>query len=176
MDAIGADQQVALGVGKSCVGSPVHEMRPDMRVAFRPAGEMVPGHDLAGTQALSGGIQQDHQQCAAVDGELRPVVTGLAASGLRPDTLPVIIIIAEFGGRNRGCGQHVMQSEVGQFAHGMGQQIDADAQRLRCGNGLEDTAVDADLVQAQRGCQAGDAAAGDQDPCHVSPRVACWRL
>ena len=55
----------------------------------------------------------------------------------------------------------------------MRQQVDADAERLDLGRGLEDAAGDAGLVQRQREREPADAAADDQDGFAPGPRIAC---
>ena len=50
-----------------------------------------------------------------------------------------------------------------ELAHGVRQEIDADAERMDLGRGLEHAARDAGLVAAQRQRQPADAAADDQD-------------
>jgi hypothetical protein len=53
-------------------------------------------------------------------------------------------------------------------------QVDADAERLRVGDGLADHARHADLVKRQREGHAADAATGDQDGrCGDRMRHAC---
>ncbi len=43
-----------------------------------------------------------------------------------------------------------MQAELDQFAHGMRQHVDADAERLQLGDALEHARGNTDLVQAER--------------------------
>ena len=52
-------------------------------------------------------------------------------------------------------------AEVVELAHGIGLQIDADAERAHLAHRLEDDAGHADLVERERGRQAANAAAGD---------------
>ena len=53
-------------------------------------------------------------------------------------------------------------AEIVEFAHGIGLQIDADAERAHLAHRFEDDARHADLMQRQRRRQPADAAAGDE--------------
>jgi hypothetical protein len=57
----------------------------------------------------------------------------------------------------------LMQAKLDQFANGMRKHIDADPERLKLGYALEDFGANADLMQAERQCQAADAAAGNKN-------------
>ena len=54
-------------------------------------------------------------------------------------------------------------AEVAQFAHGVGLQVDADAERPHLAHGFKDDARHADLLERQRGDEPADAAAGNDD-------------
>ena len=60
-----------------------------------------------------------------------------------------------------------VDAEVVELANGVGLQVDADAERLRIGDRLEDDARHADLVEREREAHAADAASGDQDGAGV---------
>ena len=57
----------------------------------------------------------------------------------------------------------VRETQLGQLAHRVRQQVDADAEPLQFRRGLEHAAGDAALVQAEREREAGDAAAEDEN-------------
>ena len=75
--------------------------------------------------------------------------------------------------------QRVFEPERGKLLGGMRQQIDADADRLDLGRGLEDAAGNAGRVQRQPERQAADAAADDDEcrPCFLpgDRQAICWR-
>ena len=60
-------------------------------------------------------------------------------------------------------GQRGLQAELGQLAHRVRQQVDADAEPPELRRALEHAARHADLVQAERERQPADAAADDDD-------------
>ena len=121
------------------------------------------GDDALGAEPFARRGEQDHLQLAPVDGELRPVVARGETARLRPDELAVLRVIRQFRGRNRRRGEPVGQPKLGQFAHRVRQGIDADAEWLDGLHALEHAGIDADLMQAQRRRQAGDARADDQN-------------
>ncbi len=112
-------------------------------------------------QPLLDGAMNHALQAAAMDRELRHIMTGVQAARLAPDFLAVAIEIVQFIGADR-CGvQGVQQAKAGQFADRMRQRVDADAE-LTDGVGLfEQFAVDAACAQHQRGGEAADAAPDD---------------
>src|SRR3954452_23138208 len=123
----------------------------------------MPGQDAVSTKSFARRCEQDHLQFAAVNGELRPAVTGGFPARLRPNTLAVPGVICEFRGRYGCRREQVTQSEIRKFAYRVGEGVDAHAQRLDRIDAFEHAAIDSDLMEAERRCQAGDAAADDQD-------------
>ena len=71
---------------------------------------------------------QHSEQLTPVDRDLRPAVTGGLPARLAPDSLPVLRVEDQLGRRDTHGGQVVEQPQLGQLAHGMGQDVDADAQ------------------------------------------------
>ena len=55
------------------------------------------------------------------------------------------------------------EAELGELAHRVRQQVDADAERLQLGRGVDQLRLDARRVQAERGGQARDPGARDED-------------
>ena len=136
------------------------------------------GENVLRSQPLGRGIEQDLLQRAAMDRELRPFVTGLDAARLAPDRLAVLGKIRKFLGAHARGVEPVEQAEFDQFAHGMRQHVDADAERLQLGHALEDFGGNADLMQAERQRQPANAAAGDEnrhDHALVMVGVMAWR-
>ena len=99
---------------------------------------------------------------ATMNRVLRPFVSGQA-----PTRLGIDVIAVESDQRPFLCRQaHAVEivlgdAQINEFPHGIGLQIDADAERAHVPDGFEDDAGHADLVKRQGGRQATDAAAGD---------------
>src|ERR1700689_3387052 len=135
------------------------------------------GENVLWSQPLGRGIEQDLLQRAAMHRELRPFVTGLEAARLAPDRLAVFGEIRQLPGAHAGRIELVEQAELGQFAHRMGQHVDADPERFQLSHALEHACRNADLVQAERQGQPADAAAGDEyghDGPSLSGMVMAW--
>ena len=77
-------------------------------------------------------VEQDHLQIASVDRVLRPRIAGGAPAWLRPDELTELVVIAEFGGLDRGFGQGIAETEFDEFARRIWLQIDAKADVPSC--------------------------------------------
>ncbi len=136
--------------------------------------------DLVGAGARLERLEQHHLQVAAMDGELRHVVAGEAAGRLAVDVLAEAVVEAVFARGHRHLGERLFQAESAQFARGMRQHVDADADLPDLGRRLEDAAGDAGAVQHQAEREAADAGADDQDfHGDFIPRIfyaACRRL
>ena len=169
VDAVGADQQ------------------PAVRLRTRPV-RMIDegGHAAVGRLAVAAdaaaqadGVRakpfndltvKQHVQAAAVYGVLRPLVPGLQAARLGIDVVAVQPDQSPFAGRHANLVELVLaNAEIVELAHGVGLQIDADAQRPHLPHGLVDHAGHADLVEGQCGRQSADTAAGDDHRvfCHA---------
>ncbi len=92
-----------------------------------------------------------------MDGELRHVVAGEAAGRLAVDVLAEAIVEAEFARGDGDLGERILQTEPAQFARGMRQDVDADADRLELGRRLEHAGCDAGAMQHQAKRQPADA-------------------
>ena len=97
-----------------------------------------------------------------MDGELRHVVAGEAPGRFAIDELAEAIVETEFARDDRGLGERLFQAERAQFARGMRQDVDADADRFQFGRRFEDAAGDAGPLQHQPQRQAADAGADDE--------------
>ena len=76
MDTVGGDQQVAVRIRQAASGLLINEPRPDARTGILPTQQMMAGQDTVGSKPIAGGLQQDQLQLSAMNGELRPVVSG----------------------------------------------------------------------------------------------------
>src|SRR5690606_23421604 len=112
----------------------------------------VPEHNAFRSQPLLDSVLEDHLHVAAVYGELWPRITGGLAGRLGVDKLAVTV---EVGRVLRGDGD--------------GRKLVDKTQLVQLGDRLVNSAVDADLLHAQRQHQASGAGADDQDvrvPAH----------
>ena len=105
----------------------------------------------------------DALQPAAMDGELRHVVAGIGAARLAPDLLAEAVGVDELVGPDRHRIEAIEQPKLGQLLDGMGQRIDADAELANAVGLLVDLAVDSARMQHERGGEAADSAADDDD-------------
>ena len=95
---------------------------------------------------------------------MRPRIAGGASAWLRPDKLTELVVIAEFGRLDRGCGQGLAETELDEFARRVWLQIDAKADCLDVGDRLVNPHIDARGMQAERSRKPADAGA---DHCHI---------
>ena len=157
MDTVAADRELA------ALRFHIVEVNDDARaVLIDLEAAMREPHGVA-AQARSHRIEHHLVQVGAMDRKLRPVVAGEAAARLLVDELAVAAVEGELARLDGVRGQRLLQAELAQLAHGMRQQVDADAQRQHVGRGLEHARRDAGLVQAERQRQPADAAAHDQN-------------
>src|SRR5260221_14471055 len=140
-------------------GGLVDEIGADTARGLGPVAKMMAGENVLRPQPFGRGIEQDLLQRAAMDRELRPLVTGLDAARLAPDRLAALGKVREFLGAHAGCIELVVQAELDQLAHRVRQHVDADAERLQFGHALEYFGGNPDLMQAERQRQSADAAA-----------------
>ena len=109
-------------------------------------------------------------QVRPVDRKLRPLVAGVPAARFLEDELAEAVVEAQLLRLDRERGELFLQAQLGQLAHAVRQQVDADAQRPDLRRRLEDVAGDAGLVQRQREREPADAAADDQHLGHGPSR------
>ena len=113
---------------------------------------MMPGADIVSADARAHCREQDHQQLAAMDRVLRPVISGSTAARFRPDQLAVLVEISKRGRLDCGLGQLLAEPELAELAYCVGLQIDPNPERPQGDNGFVDATLDAGGVQAERGC------------------------
>jgi hypothetical protein len=163
VDAVGADQQRALGLGGCAVG--VLDQRADAAVrVLAVAGDAAAEPHRGSSSALHELVVQQHVELAAVHRVLRPVVAGEQAARLRIDVVAVEADQRPFpGGQPDAVEICLGEAEVVKLAHRIGLQIDADPERPHLADRLKHDAGHADLMERQRGGKPADAAARDED-------------
>ena len=90
-------------------------------------------------------VVQNAQQAATVDADLRHVVPAVEAAQLAPDRLAETVGQDEFTRSNAGAVEFVEQPKACEFAHGVRQHIDADAELGQHWRTLVDLDVDTKL-------------------------------
>ena len=113
--------------------------------------------ECARAEPVTDGTEQHVLESATMDGQLGPRVPGVEAAGLAPDLLTPARAIEEERRRHRLLGQLPQEPECVQLAYGMGQQVDADAQRPHLGHRVEELDLCPHLVQAECRGQTTDA-------------------
>src|SRR5216684_3575874 len=122
------------------------------------------------SSARAEGLEQNHLQVAAMDGELRMLVTRGPAERLGIDQLAEAIEEGRVLGGNRDPRQFRFESERGQFPGGMRKQVDADPDRPDFGRQFKYPAGDSSGVQRKPKGQSADAGPDDNDVVHVCSR------
>ena len=162
MDAVGADQRRPahrLGDGAVVVG----ERGRHAIVVLLEAGQPAVGADDRLAQALHHRVAEHALEHAAMDRELGHRVTGVQAAQLAPHLLAEPVHVDELVGAHRHRVQPLEQAERLKLSDRMRQRVDAHAQLADRGRLLEHAAGQPAPVQRQRGGQASDAAADDDD-------------
>jgi hypothetical protein len=108
-------------------------------------------------------IEQDLMELAAMNRDLRPVITRRAAERLLVDELAETVIERRFLRADAARGKRVLKPERRHLLHRMRQEVDADAQRLDLRRRLEDAAGNAAPLQHQAERQPANAAADDEN-------------
>src|SRR6266851_117738 len=121
-------------------------------------------------QPLLDGAVDHALQPAAMNRELRHVMTGIDAAGLAPDFLAVAIEVVKHIGADRYVVEPLQQTEAGEFADRMRQRIDADAEFADGIGLLEQFATNAAGAQPQRSGKASDTAPDDNRLHRPTPR------
>ena len=116
----------------------IDEARRDLAALLLEARDAPAELDPLRAQHLLGGVEQDHLQLAAMDGELRPRQAGMAAARIGPDRLAVAVGVAQLARLDGGGGQRRLEAEAREDADGAGLDVDADAERLQLAHRLED--------------------------------------
>ena len=115
MDALGAnDNATALRRQRPAVD--VLEMCDRLRSVVLDAGAAPTGNHLVRARALDESIEQDHLQIAAMDRELRHVVTRKLAGRLAVDVLTEAVVKAIFARGNGDLCKCILEPERAQLA------------------------------------------------------------
>ena len=129
----------------------------------------------SGNQPIAAGarherIEQDHLQIAAMDRELRTLVTGGTAERLLIDQLAEAIEESCVGRLDRDPRQCRLQPKSGKLLGCVREQIDADPNGLDFCGRFKDPARDSGSMQGQSQRQSANAGADDNNVVHLSSR------
>ena len=106
--------------------SPILERGGDRVGRLLVRAQPVGLNDAVGSAAFADGVEEEHLQFAAVDGELGPAVAGAPTPRFRPDVVAVPADQRPFLGLDPDVGKAVGESEIGEFSNGVGLEVDAD--------------------------------------------------
>src|SRR5215472_5218410 len=166
MDAVGADQNVAMGGGALCPGA-IEEIGGDAGFILVESAEAMAGMDARFANALSHGLVDHALEPAAVNRKLRHIISRVEPARLAPNLLAEAVGVEEFKSADRDRVEALQEPERGELLDGMRQRIDANAELADLLRLLEHLALHAARMQHQRGGEPADAAACD-DRFHVS--------
>src|SRR5438445_3358650 len=160
MDAVGADQNVAArGVHMRAIA--VEEKGRDTAFVLRERAEPAAGTDRIRTKAFDHRLMDHALQAATMDRELRHLVAGIEAALFVPDLLAVAGQVKQLEGADGRGIELVEQAKASEFADGMRERVDADAE-LTDGVGLLiQFAIDAPRAQHQGRGEAANSATDD---------------
>ena len=165
MDAVGADQDVALRSGRS------GEVRDHAIGILIEADQPMADVHRRFAHPLDGRLIEQPLQLAAMDRELRPGVARVQAARLGPDALAEAVAVDQLAGPDAGRVQAFQQPQLGKLLDRVGQKVDAHAELANPVGLLENLDLDALLEQAERRAEAADAAT-DHERLHRSSRAA----
>ena len=146
-------------------------------VVLLETGALPARHQTVGAATRLEGFDQNQMQVAAVNGKLRPVVTGVAPRRLGEDMLAVTVVEAGLPRGDRHLGQRLLEAELAHLTRSMRQKIDPDAERLQFRSGFINARSDALLMKHECERQAADASTYNRhfhrllpSPCENSHR------
>ena len=166
MEAVRPDQDRAVrGLGV------FEQRRCPVRVLLDADAAVIETHGVRSEPALDR-VGQDSVQVRAMNGEMRILVSGEAATGFGEDGLAVPVEVGEFAGLHAITLETLQESQRGQRPDRMRQHVDTDAQRPEFRRGFVYPAGQAPGMKRQRQGQAADPAADDE---YVRIFVGHWR-
>src|SRR5262249_53583350 len=119
--------------------------------------------DAVRAQPCTGSAVQGHMQGGAVNADLGDRVSREAASLLLVQELAEAVVKPAFLVLDALGDELFVEADLGELAHRMREQGDADAELLQLRRGLVDAAGEPPLVQVEGQGEPGDAGADDRD-------------
>src|SRR5258706_4805103 len=142
---------------------PAREADRDAALALFYRFAAIPQCDGIGAEPLPHRLDQHPVQLAAVDRKLRPGVARVAAARLLVDELPEAVVEAHLARQDRMALEMLRETELGQLAHCVGEEVDSDPEPFQLRRRFVHVARNTDLVQAERKGQARHPAADDEN-------------
>jgi hypothetical protein len=173
VDAVGADQDVAMG-GAAVRAVPVEEVGRDAAVVLAEVAEPVAGVQAAFAEPRAHRLMDHALQAPAMHRELRHVIAGVQPARLAPDLLAEAVGVDQLEGADRDRVEPLHQAELLQLLDRVRQRVDADAELADAFGLLEQLTVDAAGVQHQ-GCRQPSDPPADDDDLHGSTPYARLR-
>src|SRR5262245_46312003 len=158
MDAVGADQNVAMG-GLHMPAVAIEEPGGDAGFVLGERAQPRAGMDARFAEPRPHRLIDHRLEPAAMDRKLREIEAGIGAARLPPDLLAEAVAIEQLVGADTDGIEPRQQAEPGQLPDGMWEGVDADAQLPNLVALLEDLAVDAPGMQHQGGRQSANSPA-----------------
>src|SRR5581483_5839490 len=118
------------------VGRGVTEVRRRARLILLDAAAFPAGTDRLRAEPRAHRLQQHELQIAAMDRELRPVITGVTARRLPINELAEAVEENRLARRYRRLGESRFEAELPEHLGRVRQHVDADTNRLDLGRGL----------------------------------------
>src|ERR1700686_1050431 len=128
MNAICAYQDVARHLNQGLVAAA--EARDDSGGRFFEAFKAMPFAHRAGARAVANNREHDRVQHAAVDGELRQIVAGIAPAHFGNNVLTELVDVAKLARLDADRRYGVEEVELRELAGGVRQDVDADTERF----------------------------------------------
>src|ERR1700722_1642239 len=154
MNAVGAHQDVARHLNQGLVAAA--ETCDDPGGRFLEAFKAMPFAHRAGTRPVANSREHDGVQHAAVDGELRQIVAGIAPAHFGNNVLTELVDVAKLARFDADRRYGVEEVELRELAGGVRQDVDADAERFQFLGDVEHDKVDAAPLQSQRKRKAAE--------------------
>src|SRR5262249_39020253 len=127
MDAVGADEDVAVRGGAMCAAT-IEEIGAHARFVLTKRPQTMPAEDTRFTEPRAHRLIDQGLQPATMDGELRHLVAGVEAAQLAPDLLPEAIGVEQFVGADADRIEPLEQPELGELLDRVRKRVDADAE------------------------------------------------
>jgi hypothetical protein len=160
VNAVRADQRIRRDLEVLTV---TLEGRDDAIAALLEPDQPARSVDTSRSEPLDGSLVKHAKELAAVDAELRHIVSRVGAAQLVPHGLTETIAIDQFAGPDAGLFQRGKQAKSRQHSDGMRLHVDADTELADLVRLLEYLDIDAGVMERQGRGQTANAATDNQD-------------
>src|SRR5579883_2123449 len=147
MDAVASDHGAAALLRQRVLSAHLAKARRRRILLLRDAGTLPSQHQPLAPRLAAESVEQHRLEIASVNRDLRPVVSGAAAEFFRVDVLAEAVEERGLLREHAALGERGFEAELAQLAHGVRQEIDADADRSDLRRRLEHAARDSGAVK-----------------------------